>query len=118
MEPKDFSRGILVGLVAGALTGIIFAPKSGKELRKDAQDTFQKMKEELAQKIGQIQELSEENYNQAVGRVISGYREAQKITPEQAEEIEKILAESFTKIEKSLKKNVEKVKKASKESEE
>ena len=34
-DHKFFYRGILAGSLFGALAGILFAPKSGKELRSD-----------------------------------------------------------------------------------
>jgi gas vesicle protein len=34
-DHKFLYRGILAGTVVGALAGILFAPKSGKELRSD-----------------------------------------------------------------------------------
>ena len=38
-KPQDhFFMGFLIGGVLGALTGIFFAPKSGKELRSDIQE--------------------------------------------------------------------------------
>jgi gas vesicle protein len=33
-----FCMGLLIGAVLGALAGILFAPKSGKELRSDIQE--------------------------------------------------------------------------------
>lgn len=35
VDPKNFILGGLVGVAAGVITALLFAPKSGKELRKD-----------------------------------------------------------------------------------
>jgi gas vesicle protein len=39
LKPQGhFFRGILIGSALGALAGILFAPKSGKELRSDIKE--------------------------------------------------------------------------------
>ncbi|MCC3373909.1 YtxH domain-containing protein [Cohnella sp. REN36] len=45
---KSFVYGALTGAVAGAVTALLFAPKSGKELRKDISDTAQRVGEKTA----------------------------------------------------------------------
>lgn len=59
MEKGDFVAGILIGAVVGAVAGILLAPKSGKETRKDIasyavkmKDKALKMKEEALKKWG------------------------------------------------------------------
>ena len=45
MQKSDFLVGIVIGAVVGAITVILFAPKSGKETRKDIKDYAAKMKD-------------------------------------------------------------------------
>ncbi|THF79913.1 YtxH domain-containing protein [Cohnella fermenti] len=52
---KSFLFGALAGAVTGAVTALLFAPKAGKELRKDIADTAQTVGEktvELSKKAG------------------------------------------------------------------
>jgi Gas vesicle protein len=52
---KSFLWGALAGAVTGAVTALLFAPKAGKELRKDIADTAHTVGEktvELSKKAG------------------------------------------------------------------
>ncbi|WJH34597.1 YtxH domain-containing protein [Paenibacillus aurantius] len=52
---KTFAVGALVGGVLGAVTALLFAPKSGKELRADLADQYQNVSDktqELARSVG------------------------------------------------------------------
>lgn len=44
----SFLKGLLVGSLAGLATGILYAPKSGKETRKQIVDSAEKMREKVA----------------------------------------------------------------------
>ncbi|WP_243735120.1 YtxH domain-containing protein [Paenibacillus turpanensis] len=55
MNGKDFLLGAVVGGVIGALTALLVAPKSGKELRGDIAEGYRQASEktqELAQNVG------------------------------------------------------------------
>ncbi len=84
----DFLRGFVIGGVLGALAGIFFAPKSGKELRsdikekgsevlKDAKDIYTdastKAKEIIEEAMHQAKELKKE-----ADRNLSGARQKAK----------------------------------------
>lgn len=57
---KKFAIGTLFAAVAGYVTGILTAPKSGRETRKDVKDAAAKAKNEAETKLKQAhQELSE-----------------------------------------------------------
>lgn len=59
---KDFLVGAVIGGVLGAVTALLLAPKTGKELRADLADSLQTVSEktqDLAVKVGgKTQELS------------------------------------------------------------
>lgn len=46
---KSFMWGALTGVVTGAVTALLLAPKSGKELRKDISDTAHKVGDKTAE---------------------------------------------------------------------
>ncbi len=56
---KDKNNGFLVGAtigaIAGVVTGILFAPKSGKETRQDIKDTSKKVYEKLLAESNKLQ---------------------------------------------------------------
>ena len=49
---SHFFTGLLVGGFLGGLTGLLFAPKSGRELRADIRTTGQKAREETKAFMG------------------------------------------------------------------
>jgi gas vesicle protein len=57
---KGLAAGVAVGAVLGVLAGILFAPKSGKETRKDIKDSAIKIAAKLQEEAKKIQiELGE-----------------------------------------------------------
>lgn len=102
MHSKGFAKTAILGALVGAAAGILFAPKSGKETRKELRDRFEEIKDEVITGISEAAEFSRDSYHHVIEKVVSGFKEAKKITPEEAEEIKGILEESFDKIESSL----------------
>ncbi|MGI6370757.1 MAG: YtxH domain-containing protein [Ignavibacteria bacterium] len=51
---KSFILGALVGGVIGALSALLFAPKSGKELRRDIADTSTDLYDRASDYVSQI----------------------------------------------------------------
>lgn len=57
---KKFALGTIFAAIAGYVTGILTAPKSGKETREDIKDTAVKVKNEAEEKLAQLhKELDE-----------------------------------------------------------
>lgn len=57
---KDLLTGAVVGGVLGAVTALLFAPKSGKELRSDIANQYHQVSEKTQKVAGQITEKSKE----------------------------------------------------------
>ena len=51
-EGGNFLRGLLTGAILGALAGVLFAPKSGKELRADIKETGERALGETKAMLG------------------------------------------------------------------
>ena len=51
-DHSSFLRGLLTGAFLGALVGVLFAPKSGRELRTGIRTTEQRAREETKAFIG------------------------------------------------------------------
>lgn len=71
---KKFGLGAVVGTMIGSVTGILFAPKSGKETRKDISDTAIKTGKHLKQKGNELKEVVSKKYDEAINK-IQEYRE-------------------------------------------
>ncbi|NPU83836.1 MAG: YtxH domain-containing protein [Syntrophaceae bacterium] len=64
MAANDWLKGLLVGGIIGAVLGILYAPKSGKETREDisksAEELCYKSKEKYEWAIQKIEKLVDE----------------------------------------------------------
>lgn len=107
-DNKDFVKGAAiagaVGLVAGAIAGIMFAPKSGKETREDIKNYLHEMKDKIAEQLAEVKDLTKEKYEEVIENVVGKYKETKKISEEQAVEVKKDLAEGYDKIREALNK--------------
>ena len=60
--------GFLVGAAAGALSGILLAPRSGRKTRKKIKDESQRMADELIEKANESLSAIKRNYNNKLDR--------------------------------------------------
>ncbi|RED65562.1 YtxH domain-containing protein [Cohnella lupini] len=88
---KSFLWGALTGIVSGAVTALLFAPKSGRELRGDIAETAQKVGEKTAD-IGRqagsaVQSLAKRTSSlvvdakEATGRLVTDIRSRKSSEP-------------------------------------
>lgn len=68
---KSFWVGALIGSVIGSVSALLFAPKSGRELRKDIAEGAQQVSERTQQWAKQVGEQTEELITSAKGKVAS-----------------------------------------------
>lgn len=59
---ENFVKGLLIGGLVGAIIGILYAPKSGKETRDD-----------LCKKTGELMEKAKEEYEVALDKSKKAY---------------------------------------------
>jgi gas vesicle protein len=86
MLDKQRLRTFVLGGIAGALAGILFAPKSGKELRGS-----------ITSRAGEARERGRETYFEAQERMQERIAEARERPPRQRES--QTVADSFPKLE-------------------
>lgn len=98
---------LALGVIAGAVAGVLLSPKSGKENREALSDNLHKIKDTLAEKLSQAGEVTKEVYDDIVGEVVRGYKEAQDITEDEANEVEQDLKEGFGKLKEEFSKEEE-----------
>jgi gas vesicle protein len=82
-EGGNFLRGLLTGAILGALAGVLFAPKSGKELR-----------DEIKQKGGEAFEEAKEFYSDARGKAKAIVDDARRRAEELRREADRQLSEA------------------------
>ncbi len=91
---------LVIGAVAGAIAGILFAPKSGRETRDELKETLTQVKDDVATKIGDfdIQELTKNAYQTVVDTVVRTYEDAKKLTASEASNIKSDLEQGYEDI--------------------
>lgn len=57
----------VLGVVVGAVAGVLFAPKSGKETRKDIKDGAVKAKTEVSKRAGNAKKEATKKVDEATG---------------------------------------------------
>jgi gas vesicle protein len=87
----NFLRGLLTGAILGGLVGILFAPKSGRELR-----------DELRKKGGDAFEEAKEFYSDARGKAKAILEDARRRAEELKRESDRQLAEARQKAREIL----------------
>lgn len=96
MSMKDY----LLGLITGAMAGVLFSPKSGKETREDMRWHYFEMKDRIFENLSEIKNITKETYDNVVNSVVSGYEDTKKITSREAADIKKELMEGYDQIKK------------------
>jgi len=78
-KSKKFAIGALVAAVVGYLAGILTAPKSGKETRKDIQDVAVKTKQQAEKQLKKL-------HSDLDGLISQGKSAAEKLTGKSKDE--------------------------------
>jgi len=85
----DWLKGLLVGGLVGVVVGLLFAPKSGQELRED----ISVKAKDFADKVKDDYEGALEKSKKGFESVISRLKDLEMKAAKKAEEIEKKIAE-------------------------
>jgi gas vesicle protein len=94
MKTSDFLYGALFGLI----TGILFAPKSGRETRENIKTTYDEISDRISSELSQMKEVSNETYEHVVNSVVAVYQGTKEITSQEAEAIKKDLKDGYVRI--------------------
>jgi gas vesicle protein len=63
-------KGFAMGAALGAIAGILFAPRGGKETQKMLKDKAHEVKGMVAAKAAELKKISEESYAQLVEEAV------------------------------------------------
>ncbi len=80
----DFIKGLLIGGCIGAVLGILYAPKSGKETREEIGRKTEELIEKAKEDYERVLERSKKTYEAAVNRL----RELESATRDKVEQVE------------------------------
>ena len=102
MDKKNLIEGIAIGAVAGAITGLLLAPKSGHETRDEIKAHVDEIKDSVVTQIEEAGEFTKKKYEQIVKAVIGEYEAAKKITADEAKEIEARLRDGYEAVKATI----------------
>jgi gas vesicle protein len=101
MSVKRVVKGFAVGAALGAIAGILFAPRTGKESQKIFKAKAHAIKGMVAAKAAALKKLSEDAYENLVEEAVM-LAKKQKMTQKQVLEIKKDLLARYKEIKKQL----------------
>lgn len=79
-------RGVLT-LAAGAIAGVLLAPKAGKEMRKELRITAARVKKDVAIRVAVLEKLSKKAYEEIVADVLKHYKKVRGLSEVELREI-------------------------------
>lgn len=103
MDNKKAVGLAVAGLVAGAVAGVLLAPKSGEETREDLKHLAEKMKGQIGDKVAQMTKVTKEAYTELVHNVVKQYEDTKEVTAEEAQALKDQLGESYENIKNAAK---------------
>jgi gas vesicle protein len=101
---KKIVGAAFLGALAGAVAGILLAPKKGEETRKDLKELSEKIKKQVAKKVAQVKKLTKKDYEKIINRVVAQYEVAKKFSQEDMKEIIDDIKNRWKEVDKKLKK--------------
>lgn len=64
--------GFLLGAAIGALTGVLFAPRSGRKTRKKIKNESKRLADEMIEKANESLATAKRKYNQRLDEYVKG----------------------------------------------
>lgn len=114
---NNFYKGLALGAVVGAVAGVLYAPKSGKETREDIKNKSIEVKDNatklyadarasLERKVTEIKKLNKkislEKYNELVTEVINELKDRTTMSEEATKKLKQQLKNDYKKIESAV----------------
>ncbi|MEW6353881.1 MAG: YtxH domain-containing protein [Pseudomonadota bacterium] len=106
-DTQEGSRGgipmgaFALGALTGALAGILLAPKAGRETREDIKETLVTLKDDIAERLSELKEVTQEKYRDVVDSVIEAYKSTKELTEQQAQEARSNLEKGYEEVKEA-----------------
>ena len=94
--------GALAGAALGVAAGLMLAPKSGKNLRKDVKDQVAELYKMAAPQLKKMTKMGEAEYKAAMRKATATYSKARKLSFKEAKMLEKEAMASWNMVKKHL----------------
>ena len=101
---KKIAAAAVLGAVAGAIAGVLLAPKSGKETYADLKKWTTNFKKEIAKRSATVKNLSQKKYDEIVDMVAKEYKVAKKFQEKELVPLVKEVKSRWAAVSKEAKK--------------
>lgn len=106
-SPAKFAKGAALGIALGAVVAgaaaLLFAPKSGKELRADIKKASTDVTKKVLSEVEKAKDMSEKKYHQIVDKVVDEYTKNKKVAIQAVTMLKKDLKGKWKEVEKEVK---------------
>lgn len=102
-QSKGIILGASIGVLAGAIAGVLLAPKSGKETRDEITKYIHEMKDKIAEELTKAEKITKDSYNDIVAKIVKVYELEKKISAEDAKDIKDKLDSNYEEVKKAIK---------------
>jgi gas vesicle protein len=100
LNGSNFLKGAALGLIAGAVTAILLAPKSGKETREDIKDFSEETMGKFMDKLSGLKNLTKDKFDDISKDFLEEHD--LKIDDDKKDEVKNELKKCFVNIKKTL----------------
>ena len=100
---KGAAIGVAIGAVVAGAAALLFAPKSGKELRKDIKKTAHELSNQVLKEVDKAKVLSKEKYHDIVEKVVDEYTKNKKVAANAVKMLKTDLKGKWGEVEKGAK---------------
>lgn len=105
MNKKDAAKllgGALAGAALGVAAGLLLAPESGRQLRKNLKKRTVDFYKTLAPQLKKVEKLGEAEYKALVKKAAASYSKAKKLSKNEAKELLQEAQKSWEQLKKHL----------------
>jgi gas vesicle protein len=102
MDKKDFFRGALLGALLGSAAALLTTSKTGKQRREEIKKLSSDLSGKIVKEVQKMKELSQEQYEAVVERVVREYGKKKKVAKATLEEVIDELKDKWVEIKKGL----------------
>jgi gas vesicle protein len=95
-------RYFLLGAMAGAVAGIIYSSQSRSKTKEDRRRYYFEMKDDILERLKEIEEITKETYEKIVDSVVISYEESKILTSWEASRIKEELNSAYEQMKKIL----------------
>ena len=100
---KGAALGVALGAVVAGAAALLFAPKSGKELRADIKKASNDVAKKVLSEVEKTKNMSQKKYHDIVEKVVNEYTKNKKVAESAVAMLKKDLKGKWKEVEKEVK---------------